>query len=137
MWLKGCEVCNAGLCARFDELVSNGLSQREAAKALEHEQIEQIGVVLYPSETLRTRYKRNKPSSKKMGSDEPKGKQDRDPVQKFFRDLRRVARNMGLTNARGLGAAILTFFELIKDDDPHLPEVLEKIGEYIEDRKSK
>jgi len=67
-WLQGCEICNAGLVARFDELQSEGKSIREAARALEDEQVEQIGAVVYPAETLRTRLKRNKP----VGSSEPK-----------------------------------------------------------------
>lgn len=60
-WLKGCEVCNAGLCARFDELLESGMSQRKAAKALEREQKQELGAVVYPAETLRRRYWRTKP----------------------------------------------------------------------------
>jgi N6-adenosine-specific RNA methylase IME4 len=69
-WLKGCEVCNAGLCARFDELIESGLSQRVAAKKMEEEQINSLGIIVYPANTLRQRYKRNKP--KKLGTDVPK-----------------------------------------------------------------
>ena len=68
-WLKGCEICNAGLCARFDELIKEGLSQRKAAKHLESEQEKALGAVIYPAETLRTRLKRNKPS--KVGTNIP------------------------------------------------------------------
>ncbi len=68
-WLKGCEVCNAGLCARFDELIDSGISQRKAAKELEIEQIKVLGEVVYPWDTLRRRYRRNKPS--KMGTNVP------------------------------------------------------------------
>jgi hypothetical protein len=60
-WLKGCEICNAGLCARFDELIESGMSQRQAARELEQEQREKLGQILYPSETLRRRFWRNKP----------------------------------------------------------------------------
>lgn len=70
-WLKGCEICNAGLCARFDELIDKGMSQRKAAEVLEGEQEEKIGAVVYPANTLRQRYKRNKPS-KAAGTNVPK-----------------------------------------------------------------
>lgn len=60
-WLKGCEVCNAGLCARFDELIESGMSQRKAAKTLEQEQREGLGEVVYPADALRKRYHRNQP----------------------------------------------------------------------------
>ncbi len=60
-WLKGCEICNAGLCARFDELIGQGMSQRKAAKELEKDQQEQLGEVVYPSEALRLRFIRNQP----------------------------------------------------------------------------
>ena len=60
-WLKGCEICNAGLCARFDELIDQGMSQRRAAKELEKDQREQLGEVVYPSETLRRRFWRQTP----------------------------------------------------------------------------
>lgn len=61
-WLKGCEICNAGLCTRFDELIESGMSQRKASIHLENEQKESIGAVVYPAGTLRRRFQRNKPS---------------------------------------------------------------------------
>lgn len=61
-WLKGCEVCNAGLCARFDELLESGKSQREAAAVLVDEQKKELGAVVYPAETLRTRFNRTQMS---------------------------------------------------------------------------
>jgi len=62
-WLKGCEICNAGLCARFDELIGQGMSQRQAAKELEKDQREHLGEVVYPAESLRARFKDNRPKS--------------------------------------------------------------------------
>jgi hypothetical protein len=59
-WLKGCEICNAGLCARFEELIGQGMSQRRAAKELEKDQREQLGEVVYPWDALRARFKRQK-----------------------------------------------------------------------------
>jgi len=41
-WLKGCEICNAGLCVRFDELIGQGMSQPQAAREIEKEQREQL-----------------------------------------------------------------------------------------------
>jgi N6-adenosine-specific RNA methylase IME4 len=55
-WLKGCEICNAGLCARFDELIGRGLSQRRAARELEKEQQETLGAVVYSAQALRRRH---------------------------------------------------------------------------------
>jgi hypothetical protein len=55
-WLKGCEVCNTGLCNRFNELIQSGLSQRQAAERMEKEQQEQIGNVVYSADALRQRY---------------------------------------------------------------------------------
>ena len=55
-WLKGCEVCNAGLCKRMDELIESGLSQRKAAQSLEDEQKETLGAVVYSAGALRGRY---------------------------------------------------------------------------------
>lgn len=59
-WLKGCEICDAGLCARVDELVGQGMSERKASKVLEDDQQEQLGEVLYPWNALRVRYQRIK-----------------------------------------------------------------------------
>ena len=61
-WLKGCEICNAGLCARFDELIDQGMSQRRAAKELEKDQREQLGEVVYSAEALRNRFQTNRKS---------------------------------------------------------------------------
>ena len=63
-WLKGCEICNAGLCARFDELIGQGMSQRRAAKELERDQERELGQVVYPWSTLRIRFQRNRQSSR-------------------------------------------------------------------------
>jgi hypothetical protein len=59
-WLKGCEVCNAGLCARFDELIGQGMSQRQAAKELEKDQEEELGEVVYSAQALRRRLQHNR-----------------------------------------------------------------------------
>ena len=63
-WLNGCEICNTGLCSRFDELIDSGLSQRKAANRLEKEQIEILGEAIYSASTLRRRYGRIKSKSK-------------------------------------------------------------------------
>lgn len=55
-WLKGCEVCNAGLCKKMDALIESGLSQRKAAKVLVEEQKETLGQVVYSANALRHRY---------------------------------------------------------------------------------
>ena len=61
-WLKGCEICNAGLCARIDELIDQGMSRRRAAKELEKDQREQLGEVVYSAEALRNRFQTNRKS---------------------------------------------------------------------------
>jgi N6-adenosine-specific RNA methylase IME4 len=71
-WLQGCEVCNAGLCVRFDELMSEGKSQRSAAKILENEQKRTLGEVIYPASALRNRYANNKLKTKKVVENLPK-----------------------------------------------------------------
>ena len=62
-WLKDCEICNAGLCVRFNELIESGMSQRKAAKQMENEQKDAIGKIIYPAESLRQRFQRNKPKA--------------------------------------------------------------------------
>jgi len=72
-WLKGCEVCNAGLCKRMNELIESGLSQRKAAEMLAKEVVDKHGVALYSANALKIRYGRNKYGWKddrgKSGSD--------------------------------------------------------------------
>ena len=65
-WLKDCEICNAGLCARFDELVSQGLSHRRAVKVLENEQKEALGESLYSWKALWGRVKRHRGDPKRI-----------------------------------------------------------------------
>jgi len=60
-WLKGCEICNAGLCERFDELIESGKSQRSASRILVREQKESLGEVIYTADALRRRFLHNKP----------------------------------------------------------------------------
>lgn len=57
-WLKDCEICNAGLCKRMDELTQGGkgLSEREAAKVMEAEAAASIGEKVWNAEQIRHRY---------------------------------------------------------------------------------
>jgi hypothetical protein len=61
-WLKDCDICNTGICKRFDELTApaskggKGLSEREAAKVMEKEAEEQIGTKVWSAEQIRRRY---------------------------------------------------------------------------------
>lgn len=36
-WLKDCELCNAGVCKRIDELKDQGLSERAASRKMEND----------------------------------------------------------------------------------------------------
>jgi hypothetical protein len=80
-WLKGCEVCNAGLCARFDELISSGQGCRKAARLLEDEQKEILGEVVYSYSSLLNRYYRNKPQ--RCSETEQSNPDNTKPVEKW------------------------------------------------------
>ena len=60
-WLKGCEVCDEGLCAKFTKLLDSGDSYRKAGKELEKEQKKELGVVIHSSSKLIKRFQRNTP----------------------------------------------------------------------------
>ncbi len=64
-WLKGCEICNAGLCARMMSLVGQGLSQRKAVTVLMEEQVAELGEVVYSADALRSRFTRLVPPGSK------------------------------------------------------------------------
>ena len=61
-WVQGCEICNTGLCERMDALTSPvcnggaGLSEREAAKLMEEEAAEKVGMKLWTRNHIRARY---------------------------------------------------------------------------------
>ena len=78
-WLKGCEVCNAGLVVEMDRLIGNGISVNKAAKLLAEEGERKIGDLVYSAAAIRARYRYFKglrePHPKKVGqSDQPKKK---------------------------------------------------------------
>ena len=80
-WLKGCEVCNAGLCKEMSRLINDeGLSQRKAAQKLVDEQKEKFdGKVLYSVNALKNRYQLHtgkREPNKKVAHNEPKIKPD-------------------------------------------------------------
>jgi hypothetical protein len=61
-WLRGCEICNTGLCRKMDELTASskkgavGLPIREAAKRLEEQAEKEIGEKVWTAEQIRARY---------------------------------------------------------------------------------
>jgi hypothetical protein len=59
-WLKECEICNAGLCKRMDELIEEVGSERKAAQAMEAEAAKQIGHPVWTWSQIRDRYKYHK-----------------------------------------------------------------------------
>ena len=71
-WLNGCEICNTGLCSRFNELIQSGKSQRSASHILEREQLKSLDAVIYSAGALRKRYADNKHNGKKMVRNVPK-----------------------------------------------------------------
>jgi len=56
-WLEGNKICNATLCARFEELMGQGMSQRQAARQIEKDQEEKWGTVLFSRDLVRARYR--------------------------------------------------------------------------------
>ena len=54
-WLKGCEICDSGLCDRFQELIDSGKTENSAAHILEKEQKSKLGIVVYSANALRKR----------------------------------------------------------------------------------
>ncbi len=64
-WLKGCEICDAGLCSRILDLVGQGMSQRKAVKVLLEDQVAQLGEVIYSANALRSRFLRLVPPGSK------------------------------------------------------------------------
>jgi hypothetical protein len=55
-WLKGCEICNAGLVAEMDRLVDSGISVNKAAGILAKEGQRKIGDLVYSQAAIRARY---------------------------------------------------------------------------------
>jgi len=70
-WLKGCEICDGGLCDRFNELIDSGKSIRSAGRILENEQKKKLNEIIYSAEALRKRYARLTPENKKTGRTVP------------------------------------------------------------------
>lgn len=58
-WLKGCEICDAGLCAEMDKYIEkHNMSARRAAAALAESAEKITGHALYSADLLRKRYER-------------------------------------------------------------------------------
>jgi len=55
-WLKGCEMCNAGLVAEVDRLVDSGISVNKACNLMAKEGERKIGDMVYTSAAIRGRY---------------------------------------------------------------------------------
>ena len=59
-WLQGCEICNAGLINRVDELVAGGISVRKACKLMAEEGERKIGDMVYSQAAISARYRQHK-----------------------------------------------------------------------------
>lgn len=115
-WLKGCEVCDAGLCARVDELKGQGISERQASKMLEDDQKEHLGDVVYSANILRSRYKYLKGGRKPTTpAKSPKTEQ---PHQ--------------FTNAIHIAIFVISHLERIMADDPHRDAALKKVKQWVD-----
>jgi N6-adenosine-specific RNA methylase IME4 len=65
-WLKECEVCNAGLCVRVDNLKADGKSERAACRIMSEE-----CEGLYSSSEIRKRYRYHKIGTKSSKNQYP------------------------------------------------------------------
>lgn len=59
-WLKGCEICNAGLVAQVDKYVDSGLSVNKACKLMSEEGQRKIGELVYSQTAIMARYRLHK-----------------------------------------------------------------------------
>jgi len=64
-WIKGCEICNAGLLEEMDRLIEKGTSAAKASEILASQQEDKIGIELYSAENIRDRYRYHR--GKKIG----------------------------------------------------------------------
>ena len=115
-WLKGCEICDAGLCARVDELKRVGMSERQAAKELEKDQKEQLGEIVYPWNALRVRYQRIK-----SGTIRATPKKTPKSLQPY-------------SNAISLAVIAISQLERIEPDDPKREAAFRKVINWIKDQ---
>lgn len=56
-WLKGCEVCNAGLVSEMDRLVDLDVPVQKAAKILAKQAAKELGNELYSAISIQNRYR--------------------------------------------------------------------------------
>lgn len=57
-WLKGCEICSAGLCAEMDKFIEkHNMTERMAAKHLARSAEKVLGILLYNSDQIRSQYR--------------------------------------------------------------------------------
>jgi hypothetical protein len=68
-WLKGCEICNAGLVAEVDRQCKGGISVLKACKLLVKEIERKFNVSPYTAESLMERYRYHKGLTKKKVSE--------------------------------------------------------------------
>jgi hypothetical protein len=73
-WLKGCEVCDAGLTEEMNEQIDKGLTQRAASKELVKQQEKELGMVLYTENAIRQRYRYHTGKKEPGQIDPPKKK---------------------------------------------------------------
>jgi hypothetical protein len=147
-WLKGNKICNATLCTRFEELIGQGMTQRQAAKELEREQQEKWGTVLYGASTLRRRYQKAKggwrPSEVLMIP-------QRDERGRFLKGVATVpltrrgkprsAPPRTFTMAMDFATMAIGHLSRITYDDPNWPQAMYRvrkwINEFIEEGRKK
>ena len=92
-WLKGCEICTAGLCATMDKYIDkHNMTERMAAKYLAGSAEKVIGFPLYNPDQIRNQYRYHKGKNKdKVDGIHPpkadvtaKAKQDGKTVPRIF-----------------------------------------------------
>lgn len=118
-WLKGCEVCDAGLCARVDELKGEGMSERKATEILENDQREILGEVIYTGNSLRRRYQRIRYGAKCATPPLKYGQAPGPNAVEF-------------TQAMHIAIFAISHLERIMADDPEREAALNKVKNWVD-----
>jgi hypothetical protein len=148
-WLRGCEICNTGLCRKMDELTGSskkggvGLPIREAAKRLEKQATERIGEQVWTAEQIRARYLyytgkmnagRNSTTPEKLTPSVEKTDQPPDPIPQEGAGREREyphTETHEVTYAMQFAIMAISQLERIGKDDPRKEDALTEVELWI------
>jgi hypothetical protein len=83
VWLKDCEICNAGLCKTVDALKEQGLSENASCKQMSEE-----SEGLYSRNAIRSRYQWHTGKIKRLADNQ----QPDEIIERFFKKAKSLAR---------------------------------------------